>query len=137
MVSYWENQTKKVQFIRFEIYVQGCFLLKNFFRILATNTNRLIKYVVEGVRTRLDRVYLEAIGGEQSAQNGAYIEHESNVDALQSELESLYTEILPVAQMSVQQQYLEHALCLTTSQDIQESERSEKALGYVGKLSTT
>ncbi len=93
-------------------------------------TSRLIKYTVEGVRTRLDRVYLENLNSSTTL-NG----HESDpkeVNGLQEELESLYSEILPVAQMSAEQQYLEPALRTIAANNGQEQERSVKAVKYVG-----
>jgi small-conductance mechanosensitive channel len=87
---------------------------------------RLIKHTVEGIRTRLDRIYLQA---PNSAPNGHEDDQES-VD-LQEELESLYSEILPVAQMSAEQQFLEPALREIAARDGQDQERSVKAVKYV------
>src|SRR5690348_13899424 len=56
-------------------------------------------------------------------------EHE--VTGLQAELDSLYSEILPVAQMSTEQRYLDCAVRTIATQDIQGLERSEKILNYV------
>lgn len=67
---------------------------------------RLIKYTIEGVRTRLDRVYLESIDEEQG---GDLDEIDPAVGELQAELESLHSEILPVAQMSTEHQFLKPA----------------------------
>lgn len=95
-----------------------------------TNLGSLIKNTVETLRTRLDRVYLEAVlaaersGGSKSAA-------EEDVKALQEELESLYSEILPVAQMSAEQQYLEPALKSTNSQSGKSLHRSAVAVAYV------
>lgn len=92
-------------------------------------TSRLIKYTVEGVRTRLDRVYLESLNSSTTL-NG----HDSDpkeVNDLQEELESLYSEILPVAQMSAEQQYLEPALRTIAAANGQGQERSVKAVKYV------
>ncbi|KAL2064073.1 hypothetical protein VTL71DRAFT_4567 [Oculimacula yallundae] len=89
---------------------------------------RLIKYTVEGIRTRLDRVYLEGLSGSQSS-NGHPDEEEAN--DLQEELESLYSEILPVAQMSAEQQFLEPALKAVAASDGQGQERTVKAVKYI------
>ncbi|RMJ18923.1 hypothetical protein CDV36_001334 [Fusarium kuroshium] len=91
---------------------------------------RLIKTTVETLRTRLDRIYLEAIlaaersGDAKSASSG-------DVKALEEELESLYSEILPVAQMSAEQQHLEPALKSTDSHSGQSIHRSAVAVSYV------
>jgi hypothetical protein len=88
---------------------------------------RLIKHTVEGIRTKLDRVYLEGLSNTPGGHNAD--EHEIN--DLQDELESLYSEILPVAQMSAEQQYLEPALQALKSNNGQGQDRSVKAVQYV------
>ncbi|KAF4472581.1 hypothetical protein FALBO_526 [Fusarium albosuccineum] len=93
---------------------------------------RLIKTTVETLRTRLDRVYLEAIlaaerSGDTKPATG------DDVKALEEELESLYSEILPVAQMSAEQQHLEPALKSTDSQSGQSLQRSVVAVSYVNE----
>lgn len=70
---------------------------------------RLIKYTVECIRTRLDRSYLESLHSFSKSGSGNQAPKEE-IAALQDELESLYSEILPVAQMSVEQQWLEPSL---------------------------
>ncbi|GJD05234.1 hypothetical protein ColKHC_14059 [Colletotrichum higginsianum] len=90
---------------------------------------RLIKYTVETVRTKLDRLYLEALS---SAHHNGVASHPSDdVKTSQEELESLYTEILPVAQMSVEQQYLEPALKSLSSKNGQSLHRSAAAIVYI------
>lgn len=84
---------------------------------------------MEGVRTRLDRVYLEALKNSNMS-NGQGTEKAEVVD-LQEELESLYAEILPVAQMSAEQQFLEPALRVIAATDGQGQERAVKAFKYV------
>ncbi|GKT52702.1 vacuolar H+/Ca2+ exchanger [Colletotrichum tofieldiae] len=89
---------------------------------------RLIKYTVETVRTKLDRLYLEALS---SAHHDGVTSHPSDdVKTSQEELESLYAEILPVAQMSVEQQYLEPALKSLSSKNGQSLHRSAAAVVY-------
>jgi len=100
-------------------------------RCIALTGRRLIKYTVESVRTRLDRIYLEAMAGKEDALKGAKATDNAEVVTLLDELESLYTEILPVAQMSAEQQYLEPALRLIASHTIQGGDRSSKAIAYV------
>jgi hypothetical protein len=88
---------------------------------------RLIKHTVEGIRTRLDRIYLEALSNAPADRNA----DEQEISDLQEELESLYSEILPVAQMSAEQQYLEPALQTLKANNGQRQERSVKAMQYV------
>jgi gamma-glutamyl:cysteine ligase YbdK (ATP-grasp superfamily) len=90
---------------------------------------RLIKHTVEAIRTKLDRIYLEALHSSKDTTNGQ--EDSQEVHDLQEELESLYSEILPVAQMSTEQQFLEPALREITARDGQGQERSVKAVKYV------
>ncbi|KAN0095353.1 hypothetical protein V8E51_016064 [Hyaloscypha variabilis] len=90
---------------------------------------RLIKHTVEGIRTRLDRIYLENLN-LSTVQNG-HDSDDQEVNDLQEELESLYSEILPVAQMSAEQQYLEPALRTIAATNGQGQERSVKAVKYI------
>ncbi|KAF5666720.1 hypothetical protein FDENT_12303 [Fusarium denticulatum] len=93
---------------------------------------RLIKTTVETLRTRLDRIYLEAIlEAERSGDVKAATQED--VKALEEELESLYSEILPVAQMSAEQQHLEPALKATNAQSGQSIHRSAVAVSYVNE----
>ncbi|CAK7271227.1 hypothetical protein SEPCBS57363_004507 [Sporothrix epigloea] len=99
----------------------------------------LIKLGVETIRTRLDRMYLEALqaGGEaemveeEDAKKMSLAGTKENVVAVQAELESLYAEILPVAQMSVEQQHLEPALRSLSGQNMKDLTRVLVALDYV------
>lgn len=92
--------------------------------------SRLIKFTVETIRTKLDRVYLDAL---LSAQRDDYAEPVSaeEVKALQEEVESLYAETLPVAQMSVEQEYLEPALRSVSERNGHSLGRSAVAVVYV------
>lgn len=93
---------------------------------------RLIKLTVEGLRARLDRLYLESL--DSSTRSGATRRLAADeVSALQEELESLYAEILPVAQMSVEQQFLEPALQDLAAKHGQGLSKSEAAIRYVGR----
>jgi hypothetical protein len=103
-------------------FIPACFALTG---------RRLIKYTVEAVRTRLDRIYLEAVAGKEDDPKGTKVPDNAEVVALLDELESLYTEILPVAQMSAEQQYLEPALRLIASHTVHGGDRSSKAIEYV------
>ncbi|KAI9049955.1 hypothetical protein LZ554_006102 [Drepanopeziza brunnea f. sp. 'monogermtubi'] len=88
----------------------------------------LIKHTVEGIRTRLDRVYMEGLRGSDPS-NGHH--EEQVVNELQEELESLYSEVLPVAQMSAEQQFLEPALKAVAAIDGKGQERTVKAIKYI------
>jgi hypothetical protein len=90
---------------------------------------RYIKHTVEGIRTRLDRIYLEALN-QSTDTNGQSADGQEAVD-LQEELESLYSEILPVAQMSAEQQYLEPALKAIAATNGKGQQRAVKAVTYV------
>ncbi|TVY80700.1 hypothetical protein LSUE1_G001664 [Lachnellula suecica] len=88
---------------------------------------RLIKHTVEGIRTKLDRIYLDALQDSPSSNEP---QNQETTD-LQEELESLYSEILPVAQMSAEQQFLQPALKAIAATDGQGQERSAKAVEYI------
>ncbi|KUJ19137.1 uncharacterized protein LY89DRAFT_716730 [Mollisia scopiformis] len=90
---------------------------------------RYIKHTVEGIRTRLDRIYLEALSQSRDT-NGHGADGQEAVD-LQEELESLYSEILPVAQMSAEQQYLEPALRSIAATNGKGQRRAVKAVTYI------
>lgn len=91
---------------------------------------RLIKYTVEGIRTRMDRLYLESIQSFKPSSDNERAPQDE-VKALQEELESLYSEILPVAQMSVEQQHLEPSLRSLSARDGQSLNCSAEAVDYV------
>lgn len=91
---------------------------------------RLIKYTVECLRTKLDRLYLEALEASLTSKPSDKASKEE-VSALQDELESLYSEILPVAQMSVEQQHLEPSLRSLSAKNGSSLNRSAEALDYV------
>lgn len=95
----------------------------------------LIKYTVECIRTKLDRVFLQALEAfhTSGASNSAAKE---DVTAQQEELEELYSEILPVAQMSVEQQWLEPSLRSLSSKNGNNLGQSAEALAYVSPILT-
>lgn len=75
-------------------------------------------------------MYLDAIvAAENSGESKPAAE--SEVKALEEELESLYSEILPVAQMSIEQEHLEPALKSTDTRSKQGLARSVAAMSYV------
>lgn len=85
---------------------------------------------MEGVRTKLDRIYLESL--DSSMRSGATTRVSTDdVSVHQEELESLYAEILPVAQMSVEQQFLGPALKNLAAKRDQGLAKSEEAVTYV------
>lgn len=91
----------------------------------------LIKYTVEGVRVKLDRLYIEGLEGHPgSLGDGAAVQSEE-MAGLKAELESLYSEIVPVAQMSAEQRYLRLALRSIAAHGEQGAERSKKITEYV------
>ncbi|KAF4119366.1 hypothetical protein GMORB2_4885 [Geosmithia morbida] len=95
---------------------------------------RLIKNTVEMLRAKLDRIYLDGlIEGERQSRGSSSDEYvtEDEVNALQAEVESLYSEILPVAQMSVEQRYIEPALKSVSSRSSQGLSRSVTAIAYI------
>lgn len=95
---------------------------------------RLIKYTVECLRTKLDRVYLEGLGSFPQSGHKREASKE-DVTARQDELEELYSEILPVAQMSVEQQWLEPSLRSLSAKNGSSLDRSAEALRYVSIIS--
>lgn len=96
----------------------------------------LIKYTVEGVRVKLDRLYIEGLEGHPgSLADGAGVQNE-DMAGLKAELESLYSEIVHVAQMSAEQRYLQLALRSIAAQGGQGTERSKKIAHYVSSKSS-
>ncbi|KAK4223638.1 hypothetical protein QBC38DRAFT_44142 [Podospora fimiseda] len=91
---------------------------------------RLIKFIVEGLRTKLDRVYLECLEEAKNSRGNSRVAP-GEVTAMQEELESLYSEILPVAQMSVEQQFLEPALKKVEARNGQSQLKSKQATEYI------
>lgn len=97
---------------------------------LTNQRDRLIKITVQSVRTRLDTTYLNALlaahqsGASQPAS-------EAEIATLQDEVESLYAEILPVAQMAVEQEHLEPALLAISSKNDQSQQKTTASLTYV------
>lgn len=94
-----------------------------------TDPSRLIKVTVETIRTRLDTTYLNTLMEAQQYRPAHVDDHD--IQALQDEVESLYAEILPVAQMSVEQQHQEPALASVSSQSGKSLTKTATALTYV------
>jgi hypothetical protein len=91
---------------------------------------RLIKYTVEACRAKLDRIYLESLEAA-SRSNGHQAVQVEDITTVQDELESLYSEILPVAQMSVEQQYLAPALKSLSARNGKSFVKTARAIDYV------
>jgi hypothetical protein len=87
----------------------------------------LIKYEVEGIRARLDRIYVEALHAPGHADEGPG----GDALSLQHEVDSLYAEILPVAQMSAEKDYLDPTTQLIIQTARREGAFSDKAFAYV------
>ena len=98
-----------------------------------TDPLRLIKHTFDGIRTKLDRIYLQELNSASEPRNGHNLDSQEVTD-LQEELESLYAEILPVAQMSAEQQYLQPALREIATRGIRGQERGVKGVRYVWRL---
>ncbi|KAJ6446700.1 tRNA processing endoribonuclease Trz1 [Purpureocillium lavendulum] len=93
---------------------------------------RLIKVTVETVQAKLDAIYLDTLTAAESSGN-VKPATANEVKALQDEVESLYSEILPVAQMSVEQQHLEPALASITARSGQSLNRTAAAVSYASR----
>ncbi|PKK48364.1 hypothetical protein CI102_6756 [Trichoderma harzianum] len=94
--------------------------------------SRLVKITVETVRAKLDTTYMETlVEAERSGRVKPTTDDE--VKALEAEVESLHSEILSVAQISVEQQYLEPALQTVSTEGGQSAMRTSNALAYIDK----
>ncbi|EFY97466.1 hypothetical protein X797_007191 [Metarhizium robertsii] len=96
---------------------------------------RLIKATVETVRTKLDTIYLETLVTAERSGTAKPATNEQ-VKSLQDEVESLYSEILPVAQMSIDQQYLEPALKTLSMRNSQSIGKTTTSLTYINECLT-
>ena len=98
----------------------------------------MIKCTVEMTRCKLDRTYLEAL----STAVVSVPKHSDDTDpaevmVLREEVDSLYAEIFPVVQMSVENQFLQPAARSTTSRNARALENSSIAVDYVRLTPTT
>lgn len=97
----------------------------------------MIKCTVELTRCRLDRTYLEALETAViSAPKHLDTTPPEDVAALREEVDSLYAEIFPVVQMSVENQYLQPAVRKVTTRNAQALEHSSAAVDYVSPFSS-
>jgi hypothetical protein len=90
----------------------------------------LIKHAVEGVRAKLDNVFLQHVDSDVYFDGCGLVE-DSQIRALREEVDSLYSELLPLAQMSVEQRFLQRSLRGITAQSISAVEKSQTVLDYV------
>lgn len=89
-----------------------------------------MKITVETVRAKLDTTYMDTlVEAERSGRVRPSTDEE--VKALEAEVESLHAEILSVAQISVESQYLEPALQTVSTEGGQSALRTSNALEYV------
>lgn len=93
-------------------------------------STRLIKHTVECIRRKLDNTYLANIVPQDNHNEQVGVE-DAKVAALKEELESLYSEILPVAQISVEQQFLEPAAQAREAGEARSRAKAEVAIEYV------
>ncbi|KAG6169547.1 hypothetical protein E4U51_001519 [Claviceps purpurea] len=91
---------------------------------------RLIKTTVQTVRTRLDAIYLDTL---VAAENSGAMKPATGqeVTELQEEVESLYSEILSVAQISIEKQYLEPALQSVATRNGRSLGKTVSSLNYI------
>lgn len=95
---------------------------------------RLIKCTVEMTRCKLDRTYLEALStAAVSVPKHSDATDPAEVSALREEVDSLYAEIFPVVQMSVENQFLQPAVRRTSSRNARALDNSSVAVDYVRK----
>ncbi|KAG6024107.1 hypothetical protein E4U19_003966 [Claviceps sp. Clav32 group G5] len=91
---------------------------------------RLIKTTVQTVRTRLDTIYLETLVAAENS-GGMKPATGQEVTELQEEVESLYSEILSVAQISIEKQYLEPALQSVATKNGRSLGKTVSSLNYI------
>ncbi|MBE3043677.1 hypothetical protein IMZ48_14125 [Candidatus Bathyarchaeota archaeon] len=83
-------------------------------------------------RCKLDRTYLEALNtAAVSAPRSSDATDPAEVGALREEVDSLYAEIFPVVQMSVESQFLQPAIRRTSSKNARALDNSSVAVDYV------
>jgi len=87
--------------------------------------------MVDTIQTRLGRIYLEALACDGDDDDDVTTD---DVEALQDEVESLYSEILPVAQMTVEQQHLDPALSSVAKHGGISLEQTAAAMDYVWRF---
>lgn len=83
------------------------------------------------VRCKLDRTYLEALDAAALSDSRRDDADPEEVAALREEVDSLYAEIFPVVQMSVENQFLRPAMRKTAGRNARALESSSAAIDYV------
>ncbi|KAH0490730.1 hypothetical protein TgHK011_002186 [Trichoderma gracile] len=92
--------------------------------------SRLVKITAQTIRAKLDTTYMETlVEAERSGRVKPSTDDE--VKALEAEVESLHSEILSIAQLSVEHQYLEPALTTVSTEGGQNAMRTSNALAYI------
>ncbi|KYK56451.1 hypothetical protein DCS_03451 [Drechmeria coniospora] len=98
---------------------------------LRDGCTRLINLTAEAIHIKMDTAYLDALmTTEESPEMDAAVTVDK-AEALRQEIESLYSEILPVAQMSIHQQHLEPAMELVKERKGQSLDRTAAALTFM------
>ncbi|PKS10128.1 hypothetical protein jhhlp_001878 [Lomentospora prolificans] len=92
---------------------------------------KLIKCTVEMMRCKLDRTYLEALSKATRNPDDGGSASAEDVQTLQEELDSLYSEIFPVVQMSVENQYMRPAMRKIKAQNAQALDHASVAVDYI------
>ena len=89
--------------------------------------------MTEAQHDRLDRIYLENSSrpGQEGKTSGQSLAEEAEAEALEEELESLYSEIAAVAKMSVRESYVQPLLREMRQREIRSTEESERTLQSV------
>ncbi|KAL7920973.1 hypothetical protein ACQKWADRAFT_297225 [Trichoderma austrokoningii] len=99
---------------------------------LRETCSRLVKITVETVRAKLDTTYMDTLVEAERSGRVQPSTHDE-VKALEAEVDSLHSEILSVAQISVEQQYLVQALQTVSTEGGQSAMRTSSALEYINK----
>ncbi|PFH58766.1 hypothetical protein XA68_13228 [Ophiocordyceps unilateralis] len=88
---------------------------------------RLVETTVDTARTKLDRVYLDTLVATRRSEPVA----DDDVAAVREEVESLYSEMLPVAQMSIDRQHVQPAFDSIAAKSGRSLSRTTEALEYM------
>ncbi|KAH0566143.1 hypothetical protein GP486_000473 [Trichoglossum hirsutum] len=98
-----------------------------------TLSRKLTAFNAELIKARLDRIYVQA-GLTTSTESRTILEpeiHKGEIEHLLEDLESLYSEIYSVAEMSTQNQFLGPILRAISDDDILLKSVSEERMNYV------
>ncbi|KAF4580932.1 vacuolar H+/Ca2+ exchanger [Ophiocordyceps camponoti-floridani] len=89
---------------------------------------RLARVTVDTARARLDRIYIDTIVATGRSRTAA---DEDDVAAIKEEVESLFSEMLPVAHMSIDRQHIRPALDSIAARSGMSMNRTAEALTYM------